>query len=112
MKKLAGFEAPRRIVGIARGSNAGSACPVGNIPKETFVTGKCANFRLGLADTAIACRRNLGGPGPPVCDLKLTVLKKRKRIGDPLAPGADSLLRYGGREFRFETGHCIVGTLH
>src|SRR5258707_15677544 len=47
-KKLAGFAAPTRIVGIARGSNAGSACPVGNIPKGTFVRGKCANFHLGL----------------------------------------------------------------
>ena len=58
-KKLAGFAAPTRIVGIARGSNAGSACPVGNIPKGTFVRGKCANFHLGLADTAIAWRRDL-----------------------------------------------------
>jgi len=33
-KKMEGFAVPRRIVGIARGSNAGSAYTVGNIRRR------------------------------------------------------------------------------
>jgi hypothetical protein len=53
--------APRRIAGIARGSNAGSAYTVGNIRKETFPS--CAMNNIA-SDVAAAIQKGQGQFAP------------------------------------------------
>jgi hypothetical protein len=48
-KKMAGFAAPGRIIGIARGSNAGLAYTVGNISKETFPSRMISDIATDVA---------------------------------------------------------------